>query len=430
MFKRIAAAALSLGFALSALASCSADKGDKVMEVGDLSLESVDISAEDGARVFTLGDNYISEALYDYLYVYFKEAVLAQAAYYKAYGTSMTVDPNIEVADTEEFWNAEVDDPGNEEISVMKDYVCKNTYNVAKDMLATEKAASDYGFVYPDGYGENLEAAIYEDVAANGTEYLEDVSEIADDSGTVFPWVKARRRVYLAGRGITEEDWERVFYLYHTVFAENITDHLASIGVIKAAPDEEIEKEAREYLESQIESFLNDNAKVDILYYQFKDASESSESADSSDTSDDVSSEDASPEEYNRRLEESCGELVEKLKDDPDAFKEASEDADAADEDAIVTKESLEEVLGKGASGYKSGDVKLFKVDGGIYVITYKELKEEDFGRTAVPTEEELKQYREQSLSKALNELLMKYYDVVAVDEKVIEKYDRPWEIK
>lgn len=448
MFKRFVSVVIVLVFTLSVLASCSDEL--KTMEMGEVSVDSVDVVVSDTSKVFATDSNYISDSLFKYLYIYFKEAFLSQAMYYESMGVSVTGDENIKAGDTEAFWNCKYTDGEDGNPVTMKDYVYENAFNVAKDILALETVAKDYKFIYPDDYKKDLEAAIYSDVEANGSNYLDSSVEFADEEGVVYPWVKARREMYLASKGITAEEWERVFFLYKTVFAENIMQHLEFVGVIAPEADEEIDKMAREYLEEMLENYLKDNAKVDILFYEYKVVkdeaqSKSSESTDSVsedaslDNSDDVSNDDISEdtsedelplEEYNEQLKENCQAVLESIIDGTLSFDDESKNADNSSKDSIVTNASLVEAFGEKAKECKNGDIKLFDTDHGIYILIFKELTEVDFGRTTVPTEKEIEEFKAQSLEVALNDFLEKYNEAVVINEEALEKYNRPWEIK
>ncbi len=227
MLKRIVITALALVCVASTFSACTGNENvDKTIQIGDVSVESIDLEIDKNAKVFSSDERFISDALFKYLFIYFKEQFLADAKYYESMGASVTGDENIKVGDTEAFWTCtyEKDEDGN--ITTMKDFVYQNAMNVAKDIIALEAVADDYSFIYPDDYQTKLEAAIYSDVEGNGSEYLDSDTEFADEDGVVYPWVKARREMYLASKGITAEEWERVFYLYQTVFAANIIQHM------------------------------------------------------------------------------------------------------------------------------------------------------------------------------------------------------------
>ncbi len=196
--------------------------------------------------------------------------------------------------------------------------------------------------------------------------------------------------------------------------------------------DEVLKNTVTEYLEEELKSFLTDNTKLDLLFYQYKnvDKSDTSEEASSHEASDDTSSDELTPEEYNEKLFDDCSLICQNIQSGDLTFEDAAEDADHSDDDAIITNESLKEFFGDDILNFKPGETKLFKVEEGIYILTFKELTEVDFGRTTVPTDSEIKEQKQQSLEIALNKFIEKYKEAIIVDEKLVEKYNRPWEIK
>lgn len=432
MIKRIAVTVTALLLAATMLASCTSDR-NSILTIGSTSVDSVEISTDDSAVLFSSDNNNISEALFKYLYLYFKDSLLAQAAYYEAMGADITGSEDIKVADTEAFWGCVLQENTDGTVVTMKDYVYDSTLSVLKDVLAMEAASDDYKFVYPDNYESDLEEAIYNDVEENGSNYLNESEEFADENGVVYDWVKARREVYLASKGITAEEWERVFFLYKDVFAQNITNHLEAVGAITADDEDILKQTIREELEEQLKSFLEDDIKVDILYYEYKTADDSEEfsSTDmSDDSSDDTSNDTISADEYNESLLQSCNDTLEALINGEKTVEDELKDTAQGESDAVVTKESLKDFFGDSAAECKAGDIKLYDTEHGVYIIVYKELTADDFGRTTEPTEDEIKSAKESSLSDKLDSLLNRYIEQINVDEDILEKYNRPWEIK
>lgn len=448
MIKRIAVAVTALLLSATMLVSCTSDR-ISILTMGDASVDSVEISTDGNAVLFSSDDNSISEALFKYLYLYFKDSLLLQAAYYEAMGYNITGSEDIKVADTEAFWGCVLQENTDGTVVTMKDYVYDSTLSVLKDVLAMEAASKDYKFVYPDDYQSDLEEAIYSDVEENGSNYLNEDEEFADENGVVYDWVKARREVYLASKGITAEEWERVFFLYKDIFAENITSHLESVGAIASDDEDILKQEIREELEKQLESFLEDDIKIDILYYEYKTEDDSEEfssndlsddsndntsddiSDDTSDvTSDDTSNDTISAEEYNKNLLQACNDTLEALINGERTVEDELNDTAHGESDAVVTKESVANFFGDAAAECKPGDIKLYDTEYCIYILVYKELTADDFGRTTEPTEDEMTSAKENSLSEKLDSFLNRYIEQISVNEDVLEKYNRPWEIK
>lgn len=437
MFKKTIFVAIALVVTLATLVSCTSSLDKPTVKIDDVSIDSIDIEVSDTSRVFTAGDSYISEALFKYLYLYFKDGLLDQYAYYESMGYNVTNDANVKVGDTESFWNCKMSENEDGTIVTMKDYVYDTTLKIAKDVLALEKAATDYKFVYPDDYQEKLEAAIYSDVEAHGSAYLDANIEYADENGVVFDWVKTRREMYLASQGITAEEWERVFFMYQTVFAGNIQDHMEFVGAIVPAPEEDIRNEAIEYLKAQLEAYLTDNYKVDLIYFEYNDeASENSADVSEKEASESVSddvSDDTSGEavkETNEQILKRSEGVLAALKDGSLTVSEAIKQASDGDESEIIGKETLVQYLGDEVKDCKAGDIKLVDTDYGVYIVNFKEVTETDFGRTTEPTDEEMEDFRDLSLSDKLNNLLEKYTEVVEVNENIVAKYKCPWNIK
>lgn len=432
MIKRIVATATALLLAATMLVSCTADR-DNILTMGNTSVDGIEISTEDGAVLFTCDDNNISEALFKYLYLYFKDSLLAQAAYYEAMGVDITGSEDIKVADTEDFWSCVLQENSDGTVTTMKDYVYDSTLSVLKDVLAMEAASDDYKFVYPEKYQSDLEDAIYSDVEENGSNYLNEDEEFADENGIVYDWVKARREIYLASKGITVEEWERVFFLYKEIFAQNITSHLESVGAIAADAEDILKQAIREELEEQLKNFLEDDIKVDILYYEYKtedDSEETSSNDMSDDLSGDTSTDTVSAEEYNKNLLQVCNATLEALISGERTVEDELNNDAQGNSDAVVTKDSVKEFFGDAAAECNVGDIKLYDTEHGIYILVYKELTADDFGRTTEPTDDEMKSAKENSLSDKLDSLLNRYIEQIDVNENVLEKYNRPWEIK
>lgn len=432
MIKRITVTATVLLLVATMLVSCTSER-ESILTIGNTSVDSVEISTDDSAVLFTSDDKAVSEALFKYLYLYFKDSLLAQAAYYEEMGADITGNKDIKVADTEAFWGCVLQENSDGTVTTMKDYVYDSTLSILKDVLAMEAASCDYKFVYPADYQSDLDKAIYSDVEQNGSNYLDEDIEFADNNGVVYDWVMARREVYLASKGITSDEWERVFFLYKDVFAQNITSHLESVGVIAADDEDTLKQVIREELEKQLKSFLEDNIKIDILYYEYKteDSSKESVSSDTSDDlSDDTSSDAISADEYNANLLQTCKDTLEALISGETKVKDELDGKAQGDSDAVVTKESVKEMFGEDAVECKAGDIKLYDTEHGIYILAYKEITADDFGRTTEATEDELKSAKETSLSEKLDALLNRYIEQISVNEDILEKYNRPWEIK
>lgn len=431
MLKKTAFVILSFLLAVASLISCTSERND-ILTIGDVSAENADVSVGESDILFSTDENGITEALFKYLYLYFKDSLLSQAEYYESMGMDITGSDDIVVGDTEAFWGCTLQENEDGTITTMKDYVYDSTLSVLKDVLAMESVSVDYKFVYPDDYQTDLEAAIYSDVENYGSNYLDEDVEFADENGVVYPWVKARREMFLAKKGITAEEWERVFFLYKDVFSECIISHLESVGAITADSDDALEADLRAELEEQLESFLADDIKVDILYYEYKtdDDSSSVDDALSEDESTDETGGDEIPvAEYNKNLLDSCNATLEALVNGERTVEEELENAGYGESDAIVTKSSIKEFFGDEAADCKVGDIKLFDTEYGVYILVFKDLTADDFGRTTDPTEDELESARNDSLSSALDTLLNIYIDEIIIDESALEKYNRPWEI-
>lgn len=435
MVKKIIIVAVALVTALASLVSCSFDGGEHVIEMNDVSVDSIDVSVSDSSRIFSMNDSYISEALFKYIYMYVKKDLMDHYARYESLGYNVTGDANIKVGDTEAFWGCTQSKKEDGTVVTLKDNVYKNAVDIAKNVIALEKLAEDYKFIYPDDYNKKLEAAIFSDVETYGDAYLDLTVEFADEDSVVFDWAKARREVYLASKGITAEEWERVFFMYRSVLSSGIRNHLEFVGAIEPDSDESIRLEAEKYLKEQLENYLKDNVKVDILFYQYDEKKETKEASgeDSEQPSSDETSAETSEDVEkltNEQLLEKCKGIVSGLKDGSLSFAEEKKSATAGDENQILPKDSMVQYFNEDAKEGKQGDVKLVDTDYGVYIIIYKDLTETDFGRTTTPTEDELKSFKEMSLDKKLNELLKVYVEAVSVDEEALAKYKSPWNIK
>ena len=466
MFKRIISAILVTLLLLSALVSCS-DTSGKVMQIGDLSDDGVEYSGESGK--FVPDSDYISESLFKYLYLYFKDYYISMFKQYESYGYSVTGDSKIPVGDTEAFWTCAYskDEEGN--VVTFADELYKSTVTVFEDILALETVAEKYGYSLPETYDKDFNEAMAQQIVANGSDFLQGVTEITDKNGDIYAWVENRWAMKLMSEGITSDAWERVFYTYTTVISQDITAQLSKNGVIKAEDDSVLKEKGEKALKEKIDAFMESNMKIKHIAYflkveegdtssdSSKDAKnvetfssenidETSEELSSVEVSDDSSneasddssegiSEELSPKEFNEQLRKKCKDIYDGLLNGTLKFDDESKKSDVAENAAkypdgiAATFDAFKQSFGESVENLKVGDIKMYEYGGAIHIIEVQELTEKDSGISTELTEEDMEALRAQSVSEALDKLLKKYKEVIVYDDDLLEKYKQPWNI-
>jgi len=439
MFRKAISIALILGAAVGSMSACS-KKAEKVMEIGDVSVESGTVSG-DGVNFVALND-HISEDLFRYYYKYFKDSFLAEALQYEMMGEDITGNPDISVGDTEAFWNCEIgkDQDGNS-VTFASD-LYEYTFNRLKRIFALEAIADEYGYKLPENYEKGLNDAIANDIVTNGAKYLEGVTEITDKDGKLYGWVKNRWEMSLAADGITAEEWERLFYT-PDIIANGIVQQFKDADILKPRSDSELAEEIRQMLQQELDSFLKTNSKIKIITYFLKmetssdntstDASNDNSVADSSE--DGSGTEELSPKEFNEQLKLKCEEIYNGLKDGSLSFDDEIKKCDTAEEASklptgfVLSHDEAKYYFGESLEGLQVGDFKMITVEGAIYIIQIQELTKDDFGKTTEPTEDDMAAQRNSSIYDAMNALLVKYEEAIEVKSDYLEKYKEPWKI-
>ncbi len=472
MIKKIISLFVVFVMVFSSLAACS-DNSGKIMQMGDASTDSFDLSVDGDA--FVADSDYISENLFKYLYLYFKDYNLDMFKQYEGMGYDITGNKDIKVGDTEAFWSCvyKKDEDGKEITFGQEIY--NTTVSLFEDILALEAAAEEYGYKLPDTYGEELDKAIAQQIVNLNPDIFKDTSEITDADGNVFEWAKDRWAMHLMSDGISAEAWERVFYLYPNVIIKDITTQLEAKGVIKAEDDSVLIAKGEKELADKLDNFMKNSMKVKYIAYYLKEEEKKdtaktsvssedasieassqdvfSDDATSDDaTSDDGSSEDASvdssedssedisaeltPEEFNSELREKCQNIYEGLVngtlniDDEIKKCDISKIAEQYPDGIVGSFDDLKNTFGESTKDLKVGDVKMYEYGGAIHIIQVQELKEKDSGISTELSEDDIKALRAQSVSAALEKLLNAYKDAIIKDEAMLEKYNKPWNIK
>lgn len=460
MFKKLISSIVVICMLLSSLVACS-DTSGKVMQMGDVSVESIDVSVDSSA--FVADSDYVSENLFRYLYLYFKNYNLDMFKQYEGMGYDITGDKDIKVDDTEAFWNCvyQKDEAGNE--ITFGQEIFETTVELFEDILALEAVAEKYGYKLPETYGDDFNKAVAEQIVKLNPEIFGDTTEITDSDGKLFKWAKDRWAMQLMSDGISADAWERVFYLYPNVIIKDITTQLEEKGVVNAEEDSVLIEKGEKELREKLDNFMKTSMKVKYIAYQLKaedDADDSSKSpklssedasndADSKDTtsddvtSDDVSTDDSSgetseelsPQEYNEQLREKCKGIYEGLVngslniDDEIKKCDISQIAEQYPDGIVGSFDDMKNTFGESTKDLKVGDIKMYEYGGAIHIIQVQELTEKDSGISTELSEDDIEALRAQSVSADLEKLLGVYKKAITKDEALLEKYKKPWNI-
>lgn len=483
MLKRVFSLIIVAIMAMSCLASCS-DTSGKVMQITDVSVDSVDCSNDSDA--FVAESDYISESLFKYLYKYLKESNLNTFKQYESMGYQITSN-GVAVGDTEEFWNCiySEDEDGNK--VTFGEELYNSTLAIFEDILALEAAAQKYGYKLPDTYDKGLDEIIAQQIVSNNAELFEDTSEITDEDGNVLKWAKDRWSMALMKDGVSAEAWERVFYRYPSVIIKDITTQLEAKGIIEAEDDSILIEKGEKELKDKLDEFMKTRMKIKYIAYKLKDEDASGKTTETSDdetTSEDTSgedsyadlseessedssediSEDVSEEssedvsedisgdtsedtsddisddlpaaEYNKALRDKCNEIYEGLLDGSldidDEIKKCdiAEIADTYPDGIVGTFDQMKGTFGESTEGLEVGDIKMYEYGGAIHIIQVQTLTEKDSGISTELAEDDIEALRAQSVSEAFEELLKVFKKGITKDEALLEKYKKPWNIK
>jgi len=462
--------------AISSFVACS-DSSGKIMQIGDVSADSTELS-NDG-EVFVAESDYISEALFNYLFKYLKDSNLNTFKQYENMGYQIAGN-GVKVGDTEEFWNSVYKEEDDGTKVTFGEELYNSVVAIFEDILALEAVAQKYGYKLPDTYDKGLDETIAQQIVALNAEIFKDTSEITDEDGKVFKWAKDRWAMNLMKDGISAEAWERVFYLYPSVIIKDITTQLEAKGVIEAEEDSVLIEKGEKELKDRLDNFMKTSMKIKYIAYKLKDEKATDETAKSSDSTDastdevigtDVSSEDTSaelsenssdelsedgsedvsedssedtsedisddlsPAEYNKALREKCKKIYEGISngslniDDEIKKSDIADKAEAYPDGIVGTFEQMKGTFGESTEGLKIGDVKMYEYGGAIHIIQVQELAEKDSGFSTELTDDDIEALRAQSVSAAFEELLNVYKKGITKNEALLEKYKKPWTI-
>lgn len=492
MQKRI----ISIILVLASVVCFSASCGGAVESAYDIApLESEYAGTVDTAYTFDKAG--VSEGLYSYIYDYYKKDDLD---YYKSFvdymgALSATESDNVAVEDTEKFWTAGISEEirgyilkkGDEGEYTYADILIKRVDTNCKTFLAYEALADQYGYdpkVHFKDYSDKLSAAMIE--AIKDAELYDDGAQVADDNGVLYQWVTDRWETYLAGYGITSDDWVRYFFDYSKVMRESLIPWLIENGHVLPDERESAIEDLKEYLEDYFEQIKKTYVKFEYIKYVYasedefkkaKDAedeggsesigsasAESSEDAASSETSnegreatesseesaDDTSSAGSADEEkevdplitqastyeeYKKLLEEKCKAIFEGVKDGSldfmEQIKACPEGAVILEENpngAYATHEYFKSFFGKEAADVKIGDTELFVLEREIYILHYLAFDDKDM--STEPTEEDIEIWIENTAKENCMEILSELEGLVEKNSGITDGYSKPWAVK
>ena len=476
----------------SAFCSCGSDNNETVATLPNA--ESVELDGFD--VVLSLDEVTVSEGLYNFAYKYAKNYYMSTYKSMVDYFGYLSETEDIPVEDTKAFWNTVVpkdvheyvmyfrqaysydfeitdDDAGN---YTFGDVLIDHVNAEMKAYLVYRAVAAEYDYVLSRDYAD-YEAGLENAIALQmkDASFISEGETVAGEDGKVFDWAVDRWEVYLAGQGISREEWLSLYFELPLLISNLATEIDIPDGDTESLFDAYIKAESEKmvsfnytlfpfYGEEKFNLYKEQNAEESVAESSDEISEASVESSDSSEESVEavLSQEDASEElSCDESAEESAEENedktfeIEKILDDAETYEEYSEKAKAycdkifddlkngviTFDDAITASpagESIKEQYPYGACVYNEDLKNLFDrnyedvvigtfdyiVDDEnqcIWIVEYKEFSTENF------TDADKEKYGTIYFAEKVFE---KVRPLVYLNEDVLAKYDNPWEIK
>ncbi|MBQ4648055.1 MAG: hypothetical protein IJB76_02730 [Clostridia bacterium] len=476
----------------SAFCSCGGESGKIVASISDA--ESVEL--DDYDVVLSLAEVTVSEGLYNYAYKYAKNYYMSTYKSMVEYFGYLSETDDIPVEDTKEFWNTVVPEDVHEYVMYFRqsysydfeitdddagnytfgDVLIDHVNAEMKAYLVYRAVAAEYDYVLSRDYADydaGLENAIA--LQMKDASFIREGETVAGEDGKVFDWAVDRWEVYLAGQGISREEWLSLYFELPLLISDLATELDIPAGDAESLFDAYINGEAEKTVSFNFTVFpFFDEDKFNL--YKEQNAEESTEESsdeisedlgESSDFSEesaeavlsqeDVSEELSSDESTDESAEENENKTfeIETILDEAETFEEYSERAKAycdkiyddlkngviTFDDAIAVSpdgENIKEQYPYGACVYNENLKELFDrnyedvVIGSfdyvvdeenqcIWILEYKEFSTENF------TDADKEKYGTIYFAEKVFE---KVNPLVYLDEDVLAKYDNPWEIK
>lgn len=484
MQKRIIACVLLLCTLACTFASCDSD--DSVHKVYNIKKDE-SYESEALGNVIELRDLSVSSALYEYVYLNYKEQELD---YYESFDSYYggVISNTVAIEDTEAFWTSEIPSDIRSYVAMSDDDVSfADALNTRVDstfsyLLVFEELAAMYGFKLEDveGYNDLVTENINEAIEASGI--IEGEGDIADADGVLYDWVLDRWDTYLAGKGINASEWARV-YCNYSVYTDNLEDFLAEKGVIEALDEDSARAELVEYLVNykaerikfryvlyahiteeefdEVKASLeasDEESSEDVSDEEGSDdvsVDESAEDVSGEESSDDASSDESGDtdtdtddeeldfytklvsecdtyEEVNARVDALCEEIYAGLLDGSKDFDEEYKNCPYYSlleayypDGVIITKESFTEATGLNPDEMTVGEIQRYDSENEIQFIKLLELTDDDI--STEPTDEEIQEWIESSVDQKFSELLTEIKETVVIDKDLL--YNKPWKV-
>lgn len=493
---RIIGLIMTVSFVLSAFSAC----GSAEREV-----YNIDISNEVSGEVdiaFSFESKEISEGLYRYIYKYYKDLYLELCKSIVLQNGYLSNTDNITVEDTEAFWNSVVPEDVHNSFAMLKsqyygfyrfeitdedlgsytyaDVVFDHANSECREYLIYNALAAQYNYVpskdYKD-YAAGLEAAITHE-ATNNADCFVGVDSISDASGVLYDWAKERWEVYLAGKGITKDEWVSAFYDF-SILKNNLPAHIAekAFGTLgDGASDEQIVEyyiDQRNMAQVSFDYICYDLLSEENYNKQKKQGAEESSAEENSlsdgdfesselnsleENSEDVGSEESSKvsdveepkfdplvletetyEEYVELRKKACREIYENIVNGTTDFDTALKESpyyDSIEEEhsygVYLENASFYEWFGKKAEDVEIGAVDIFVKENmnTVWIIRYCELLIEDYTEEDISliAKEFSETYKKSLQYEEMNTVFDAAYSYIGnIDIK--NEYSKPWEI-
>ncbi len=378
---------LVLCFVVSTFCSCAGNNGNKEVYNIDASTEvsdSIDID-------FSFESKGISEGLYRYIYKYYKDFYLEICDYIVQQNGKLSQTDAITVADNEAFWTAVVPadvhgyfksiksqyygtyqfEVNDEDVGsyTFADLVFDHANAESKEYLIYNALASQYDYVPSrdfEKYDVGLEATLTDEITDKKDKIAAN-EEITDANGVVLDWAKNRWEVYLAGQGITKEEWISVYFDF-PVLVSNLPAHIIEKSFADLGDDATDDEVMSYYLEQINNAYVSfDYIRYDLLseenYNKQKQEATEESSEEFLEESSEENSEESSEESSEQNSEDSVEELSEESSEEVESVEIAFDplvlEAETYEEYLKLRKDACQEIYDSIINGTKDFDVAL-----------------------------------------------------------------------
>ncbi|MBE6677222.1 MAG: hypothetical protein E7597_00295 [Ruminococcaceae bacterium] len=489
---------LTLCFLLGTFCSCGGADGDKEVYNIDASndvSDSIDID-------FSFESKGISEGLYRYIYKYYKNFYIDICDYIVQQNGRLSQTAVITVADNEAFWNAVVPadvhgyfksiksqyhgtyqfEVNDEDVGsyTFADLVFDHANAESKEYLIYNALASQYDYVPSRDFAEydvGLEATLTDEITGKKDKIAAN-EEVTDANGVVLDWAKNRWEVYLAGQGITKEEWVSLYFDFpvllsnlpaHIVekefgdlgddatddevvnyYLEQINNAQVSFDYIcyDLLSEENYNKQKQEATEESSEEFLEESSEENS-WESSEQISEDSIEELSEESSEEVESvktafdplvlEAETYEEYLKLRKDACQEIYDSIINGTKTFESALQESPYYE---MIKEETADvrylenadfyEWFGKQASEIEVGGIDIFvkQERNSILILRYYEVEAEDYTDEDISliAEGYFENYKKSLQSKSMNAVFEAAYAYIG-NIDLSNDYSKPWKI-